>query len=152
MDKIQSFTVNHLVLEPGLYISRQDGDITTYDLRTKKPNTNDLMDHETMHTCEHMLATYIRNSSLGGDIIYFGPMGCQTGFYLLVRNMDHSENLDLIKETLKKIIDYNGEMPGNSEIECGNYRNLDLNNAKTEAETYLAKIEHITAEDMRYEK
>ena len=152
MNKIASFSVDHRKINEGVYISRIDDDIVTYDLRMRKPNTGDLISNSAMHSLEHMFATVVRNSFMSDKIIYFGPMGCQTGFYLLVRNMDHSENLDLIRETLKKIIDYNGEMPGNSEIECGNYRNLDLNNAKTEAETYLAKIEHITAEDMRYEK
>lgn len=152
MNKIASFSVDHRKINEGVYISRIDDDIVTYDLRMRKPNTGDLISNSAMHSLEHMFATVVRNSFMSDKIIYFGPMGCQTGFYLLVRNMDHSENLDLIKETLKKIIDYKGEMPGNSEIECGNYRNLDLNNAKTEAETYLAKIEHITAEDMRYEK
>ena len=85
-------------------------------------------------------------------IIYFGPMGCQTGFYLLVRNMNHQENLDLIKETLEKIIDYSGEMPGNSEIECGNFRNLDMDAAKNEASVYFEKIKNKTTDDMRYEQ
>lgn len=152
MNKIASFSVDHRKINEGVYISRIDDDIVTYDLRMRKPNTGDLISNSAMHSLEHMFATVVRNSFMSDKIIYFGPMGCQTGFYLLVRNMDHSENLELIKETLKKIIEYNGEMPGNSEIECGNYRNLDLNNAKTEAKTYLAKIEHITAEDMRYEK
>ena len=152
MNKIASFSVDHRKINEGVYISRIDDDIVTYDLRMRKPNTGDLISNSAMHSLEHMFATVVRNSFMSDKIIYFGPMGCQTGFYLLVRNMDHSENLELIKETLKKIIEYNGEMPGNSEIECGNYRNLDLNNAKTEAETYLAKIEHITAEDVRYEK
>ena len=119
MEKIQSFTVNHLTLEPGLYISRVDGDITTYDLRTKKPNTADLMDHETMHTSEHMLATYIRNSELGENVIYFGPMGCQTGFYLLVRNACHKQVIEVLKDCLKKVCEHTGEVFGNSELEIG---------------------------------
>ena len=99
MEKIASFTVNHETLEEGLYISRIDGDITTYDLRTRKPNTNDLMDHSTMHSCEHMFATYFRNSQIKDDVIYFGPMGCQTGFYLLVRNADNKTVLEVLKST-----------------------------------------------------
>ena len=86
MQKITSFTIDHTKLEPGLYISRIDGDITTYDLRTKKPNTNNLMDNETMHTLEHMLATFLRNGPIKDKVIYFGPMGCKTGLYLLIRN------------------------------------------------------------------
>ena len=102
MNKIQSFTVNHLILKPGLYVSRVDGDITTYDLRTKTPNTDDLMDNSTMHSCEHMLATFLRNSKIKDDIIYFGPMGCQTGFYLLVRNANHKEVIEVLKDCLDR--------------------------------------------------
>jgi len=152
VNKIESFKVDHRKINEGVYISRIDGDIVTYDLRMRKPNTGDLISNSAMHSLEHLFATMVRNSHMADKIIYFGPMGCQTGFYLLVRNMAHQENLDLIKGTLKKIIDYNGEMPGNSEIECGNYRNLDLNNAKTEAETYFEKIKNKTTDDMRYEQ
>lgn len=137
MKKIASFTVDHTVLETGIYVSRVDGDITTYDLRTRKPNTDDLMDHSTMHTLEHMFATYIRNSQISDDVIYFGPMGCQTGFYLLIRNADNSKVLDVIKQVLSDIIKHDGDVFGNSEIECGNYRTLCLEKAKKEARSYL---------------
>ncbi len=135
--KIASFEADHTVIVPGLYISRTDGDITTYDLRTRKPNGGDYMDHRTMHSVEHMFATYVRSSSLGPDIIYFGPMGCQTGFYLLVRNADNETVKSVIMETLEKIILHTGEMFGGTEIECGNYQNLDLNDAKAECIRYL---------------
>ena len=79
MDRIASFSVDHDLIEPGIYISRIDGDIVTYDLRTRKPNAGDYMDNLTMHTVEHMLATFLRNSEIGGEVIYFGPMGCRTG-------------------------------------------------------------------------
>ena len=137
MEKIASFTVDHTKLDEGIYISRIDGDITTYDLRMRKPNTGDLISNAAMHSLEHMFATVVRNSVLADKVIYFGPMGCQTGFYLLMRSTNHGETVELIKETLKEICSYNGEMPGNSEIECGNYRNLDLALAKEEAERYL---------------
>lgn len=137
MKKIASFTVDHTILETGIYVSRVDGDITTYDLRTRKPNTDDLMDHSTMHTLEHMFATYIRNSQISDDVIYFGPMGCQTGFYLLIRNADNSKVLDVIKQVLIDIISHDGDVFGNSEIECGNYRTLCLEKAKQEARSYL---------------
>ena len=87
MEKIKSFTINHDILVPGFYISREDGDVITYDLRTRKPNAGDYMDNPTMHSLEHMIATLIRNSDMGNDVVYFGPMGCQTGFYLLVRDI-----------------------------------------------------------------
>ncbi len=140
MKKIASFTVDHTKLDEGIYISRIDGDITTYDLRMRKPNTGDLISNAAMHSLEHMFATVVRNSVLADKVIYFGPMGCQTGFYLLMRSINHDETVQLVKETLKKICNYDGEMPGNSEIECGNYRNLDLSLAKDEAERYLNKI------------
>ena len=152
MNKIESFKVDHRKIKEGVYISRIDGDIVTYDLRMRKPNTGDLISNSAMHSLEHLFATMVRNSHMADVIIYFGPMGCQTGFYLLVRNMNHQENLDLIKETLEKIIDYSGEMPGNSEIECGNFRNLDMDAAKNEASVYFEKIKNKTTDDMRYEQ
>lgn len=137
MEKIKSFTVDHTVLEKGVYVSRIDGDITTYDLRMRKPNTGDLISNSAMHSTEHMLATFLRNSELAENVIYCGPMGCQTGFYVLMRNADNESFLKLLKECLEKICEYNGEIFGNSEIECGNYRNLDLNEAKKEASAFL---------------
>ncbi len=135
--KIASFEVDHRYISPGLYISRIDGDITTYDLRTKKPNCNDLMDNSTMHSLEHMFATFIRSSKIGSDVIYFGPMGCQTGFYLLVRNADNETVKSEIIKTLENIIAYDGEIFGNSEIECGNYKSLSLEKAKSECLSYI---------------
>ena len=120
MEKIQSFRINHDVLEPGIYVSRIDGDITTYDLRTRKPNAGDYMDVITMHSVEHMIATLIRNSEMASDIIYFGPMGCQTGFYLLVRNADNEKVLAVLKDCLKKTLAYEGPVFGASAAECGN--------------------------------
>ncbi|MBQ8391866.1 MAG: S-ribosylhomocysteine lyase [Clostridia bacterium] len=149
-DKIESFKIDHNKLNPGIYVSRTDGDIVTYDLRTRKPNMGDYMDNITMHSTEHMIATYIRSSALSKDIIYFGPMGCQTGFYLLVRNADNEKVLCVLKETLKKVIDHEGEVFGASAIECGNYKNLDVSAAKTECERYLAVLEAYTP-DFKYE-
>ncbi len=140
MKKITSFTVNHEKLEPGLYVSRIDGDITTYDMRTRKPNSGDYMDNVTMHSFEHMFATYIRNSEIERDIIYFGPMGCQTGFYLLVRNADNLTVLKTVKGTLAKVYEHAGDVFGASRMECGNYITLDLNAAKDEAKRYLDRL------------
>jgi len=137
ISKITSFTVDHRILDPGIYVSRVDGDITTYDLRMRKPNTGNLVDNATLHSIEHMFATYIRNSSIKDDVIYFGPMGCQTGCYLLIRNADNNKVLEVIKDVLDKIINHDGEMFGCSEVECGNYRNLDVSLAKEEAKLYL---------------
>ncbi len=135
--KITSFTVDHDYIIPGIYISRIDDDITTYDLRTRKPNNNDYIDNLTMHSVEHMFATYIRNSSIKDKVIYFGPMGCQTGFYLLVRNSDDKETVSVILDTLKKITEHEGEIFGKERKECGNYLNLDLKSAKDECKKYL---------------
>ena len=137
MQKITSFTVDHTKISEGMYISRIDDDITTYDLRMRKPNAGDYISVGAMHTMEHMFATFIRNSSIAESVIYFGPMGCQTGFYLLIRNADHGRVFEEIKKVLKCIINYNGEVFGNSEIECGNYRTLNLELAQHEAERYL---------------
>lgn len=142
--KITSFTVDHTIMEPGLFISRTDGDITTYDLRTRKPNCGDYMDTRTMHSLEHMFATYVRSSSLADQIIYFGPMGCQTGFYLLVRDTNHEVVKSVIMETLEKIIAHTGEMFGNTEIECGNFRNLSVEDAQKESKMYLEVLKNDT--------
>lgn len=139
--RITSFSINHDVLLPGLYVSRVDGDVTTYDMRTRRPNTGDLMDNSTMHSLEHMFATYIRNGDLKDSVVYFGPMGCQTGFYLLVRNADNAEVLRQVRLTLMKILAHEGPVFGASSRECGNYRNLSLAAAKTEAKRYLSELD-----------
>ena len=139
--RITSFSINHDVLLPGLYVSRVDGDVTTYDMRTRRPNTGDLMDNSTMHSLEHMFATYIRNGDLKDSVVYFGPMGCQTGFYLLVCNADNAEVLRQVRLTLMKILAHEGPVFGASSRECGNYRNLSLAAAKTEAKRYLSELD-----------
>lgn len=148
--KIESFKIDHNKLNPGIYVSRTDGDIVTYDLRTRKPNMGDYMDNAVMHSVEHMIATYIRSSSIGKDIIYFGPMGCQTGFYLLVRNGDNDKVLSVLKEILRKVICHEGEVFGASQIECGNYKNLDISLAKEECKKYLDILDSYTP-DFKYE-
>ena len=140
IDKIASFTVDHDLLTEGIYVSRIDGDITTYDLRTRVPNAGDYMDNLTMHSVEHMFATYVRSSEIADRVIYFGPMGCQTGFYLLVRNADNAETLAVVKSVLERIINHPGEMFGAVKKECGNYKSLDLAAAKRECERYLAVL------------
>ena len=142
MYKITSFTVDHRKIEPGMYISRTDNDITTYDMRTRKPNCGEYMDNITMHTLEHMFATFVRNSEIANDVIYFGPMGCQTGFYLLVRNADNNRVYEITLDILRKIINYSGDVLGESETECGNYKNLNLESAKKEAKSYLEILEN----------
>ena len=137
MRRIASFSVNHDKISEGMYVSRIDGDITTFDMRMRKPNMGDYIDNLTIHSLEHMFATYIRNSEIGANVIYFGPMGCQTGFYLLTRDTENSVVLSAVKGVLQKIIDHDGEMFGNTREECGNYRNLNLDAAKLESRRYL---------------
>lgn len=141
--RITSFEIDHRTLKPGFYVSRRDGDITTYDLRTRVPNSGDYMDNVTMHTVEHLFATYIRNSAISENVIYFGPMGCQTGFYLLIRGLDDAKVFENVKQVLCKIVSHEGKVFGASEIECGNYRTLDLNPAKAECEKYLEVLKNI---------
>ena len=143
MDRIKSFTINHDVLTPGFYISREDGDVITYDLRTRQPNAGDYMDNAAMHSLEHMFATYIRNSEMGNDVVYFGPMGCQTGFYLLVRkNRSPKEVFEMTKKVLQQIYDHEGAVFGASAKECGHYENLSLAAAEAEAAAYLTVLEN----------
>ena len=138
MNKIASFQVDHDLLEPGIYISRVDGDVVTYDLRTRKPNGGEYMDNFTMHTVEHLMATYLRNSRIGPSVLYFGPMGCRTGFYLLVRNTaSNGEVLDEVIEALHQVVRHEGEIPGASRKECGNYVELDLERAQDECRRYV---------------
>lgn len=151
MQRIASFTVDHRFIREWIYISRIDGDITTYDVRMRKPNTGDVMSNSLMHSFEHLFATFMRNGNLKEQVVYVGPMGCQTGFYLLIRKADHKEVLAEVKRVLKGISEYDGEMPGGTEIECGNYRNLDVNIAKAEAASYLEKIAEETEKDLEYE-
>lgn len=151
MNKIASFTVDHRYIKEWIYISRIDGDITTYDIRMRKPNTGELMSNAIMHSFEHLFATFMRNGNLAEKTVYVGPMGCQTGFYLLVRDADNKAVLDEVKRVLGEIAAYKGEMPGNSEIECGNYQNLDCGLASVEAADYLKKIENETENDLNYE-
>lgn len=141
IQKIQSFTVDHDKLEPGLYISRVDGTVTTYDLRTRKPNAGDYMDNLTMHSVEHLFATYIRSSSIGSKVLYFGPMGCQTGFYLLVDSTPKEQVLEAIEAVLRQIIAHTGPVFGAVRKECGNYRNLNLEAAQLECRRYLQVLE-----------
>ena len=144
LKKIDSFTIDHRILKEGIYISRTDGDVLTYDIRTRKPNLGDYMDNETMHSVEHLFATLVRNSEIADSVLYFGPMGCQTGFYLLVRDIASAKVVEIIKAILVRIAEYDGEIPGNSDFECGNYKNLDLGTAKRECESFYTKVAHLS--------
>lgn len=130
MKRIASFEVNHDTLTPGMYTSRVDGDVTTYDIRMVKPNGGVYVEPAAAHTFEHLFATYARNSRFADSIIYCGPMGCQTGFYFLVRSMEPCDAIALVRETMDFAAAFEGEVPGVSRVECGNYLLHDLAGAK----------------------
>ncbi len=151
MKTIKSFLVDHTVLLPGVYLSRVDGDAVTYDLRLKRPNKEKVLDNAPIHTIEHLFATYARNSKHQDSVIYFGPMGCRTGFYFIVRDsVSQDEVISLIKEAFEFIASYEGEIPGTTERECGNYLDHDLSGARIEAAEYLKTLQSITADDIYY--
>lgn len=133
MKRITSFCVDHTKIEPGMYISRIDGDIITYDIRFIKPNLPPFMNVSEIHTIEHIFATFVRNSKFESNIIYFGPMGCRTGFYFLTRSLPHSEAIDLTRDALSFIENFEAQIPGCSAAECGNFKDHDLNGAKIQA-------------------
>ncbi|MBR2877310.1 MAG: S-ribosylhomocysteine lyase [Clostridia bacterium] len=151
MERIASFSVDHNKLNRGMYISRVDGDVVTYDIRTRKPNVEEVMENGAIHTAEHLFATYVRNSEFKDNIIYFGPMGCRTGFYFLTTKMSHEDVLALTKDALKFIAEFKGEIPGVSAIECGNYRDHDLEGAKKEGLDQFNVLKNWTVEKMIYE-
>ena len=152
MERIASFTVDHTTLLPGLYLSRRDGDIITFDLRFKRPNTGDLLSNSEMHSTEHLIATLLRNSAEKDAVIYFGPMGCQTGFYFLFDNrlLSCEGAIDLLKEVFAAAADFEGEMPGKSPAECGNYINLDVEAGRRVCRFYADLIRDWTVEKLAY--
>ena len=141
MNRIASFSVDHDKICEGMYISRIDGDVTSFDLRTRRPNAGDYMDNITMHSVEHMLATYLRNGEIGPHVIYFGPMGCRTGFYLLTRDIDPVTVLNALKRALADTVAHEGAVFGATRRECGNYKELDIDAAKRECAAYLKILE-----------
>ena len=151
MERIASFTVDHTVLVPGLYLSRRDGNVVTFDLRFKRPNTGELLSNSQMHSVEHLIATLLRNSGSRDAVIYFGPMGCRTGFYLITRDLTGQPLVDLVIDAFRFIAAYEGEIPGASAKECGNYRDLSLEGAKQQAAEYLTAIEGYPAAWLDYD-
>ncbi len=153
MERIASFSVDHTRLQPGMYLSRRDGDTATIDLRLRRPNTGDLLSNAALHSVEHIMATILRNSPEKDAVLYFGPMGCQTGFYAL---FDQSKlPLDGIVALLKRAFDqaaaWDKPMPGQSAVECGNYRNLDVALCRRECAAYAEVIKHWTVDQLDYE-
>ena len=158
MKKITSFTIDHTKLLPGIYVSREDfaGDslVTTFDLRVCKPNTSFMMNTGEIHTIEHIIATYLRNNDEWSDkVIYFGPMGCRSGFYLILSGMYISEDIvPLMRECFSFVANFEGAIPGASAVECGNYLDMDLPAAKKRAKEYYDMLEHITPDRLVYPK
>lgn len=152
MKRIASFSVNHDKLEKGMYVSRIDGDVITYDLRMKKPNGGDYLSNGALHTFEHLFATYARNSRHSDSVIYVGPMGCRTGFYFLLRDsVSKTEAIALVKESFAFIREFEGEIPGSRREECGNYREHDLSGAKETAADMLKVLAGWTEDKLGYD-
>ena len=153
MEKIASFTVDHLKLLPGIYVSRKDkfGDvvITTFDIRITRPNFETVMDTDEIHTIEHLGATFLRNhKEYKNDIVYFGPMGCRTGFYLVLNgDYESVEMVGLIREMFEFVAEFEGDVPGASAKDCGNYLDMDLVKAKSRANKYLNEVLENISED-----
>ena len=156
MKKITSFTIDHIKLIPGVYVSRKDtvGSeiITTFDLRMSKPNDEPVMNTAEMHTIEHLAATYLRNEPNWKDkVLYFGPMGCRTGFYLLLAGEYSSEEvLDLVKSCFMFVADFKGDVPGASAKDCGNYLDMNLPMANYWGQKYSRLLENIDKSRLVY--
>lgn len=147
MQKIESFCIDHTKLLPGLYVSRRDRRlltaVTTFDLRFTAPNREPVMDIPAIHTIEHLGATFLRNSARSKEIIYFGPMGCRTGFYLVMfGNLQPKDVVELVTSMGEFILSFEGEIPGATPVECGNYSEQNLNMAKYYVKRYLAELEN----------
>ena len=152
MQTIQSFTVNHDKLKPGMYLSRIDGDCVTYDIRMVTPNAGVYLENDGLHTFEHLFATYVRNTPFSDRIIYVGPMGCRTGFYFITRDSVSKEDaIRLVQETCAFILSFEGEIPGSKRWECGNYLDHSLPKAKAYAENLEKTLAGWTPEQMQYE-
>ena len=151
MKKIASFMINHDVLTTGMYISRIDGDVVTYDVRMKKPNSDDYLENAAMHTLEHLMATYLRNTPMSKEVVYVGPMGCRTGFYVLMRDsVTHEQALRLVKQSFDFAAEFRGDIPGVSSRECGNYLEHDLEGARKVARDMVLVLSKWSAEKMVY--
>ena len=153
LKQIASFAVDHTKLKPGIYVSRVDGDAVTYDLRMREPNKGDYLEMASMHTFEHLFATYARSGPCADSIIYIGPMGCRTGFYMVTRdNLSKQQVIQLIQEMCAFVADFHGPIPGATEKECGNYREQDMEAARKDAIRFGKDIANWTPGKMEYQK
>ncbi len=151
MKTIASFTINHDLLDVGMYTSRVDGDVVTYDVRMKKPNAGEYLEDSGLHTFEHLFATFARNSEYSDSVVYVGPMGCRTGFYFLVRDSISPEKaINIVYDAFCFIADFEGTIPGSERKECGNYVAHDLVAAKKYAKDMLPILRDWTVEKLVY--
>lgn len=151
MQKIASFSVNHDKMTRGMYVSRIDGDVVSYDVRMKLPNGGDYLAQAAMHTLEHLLATYLRNTPAAASVVYVGPMGCRTGFYILLRDdVSRGEALRLVQAAFACAAAFEGDIPGATRPECGNYLEHDLPGARLEAARMVEVLADWSAEKMDY--
>jgi len=152
LKKIASFQVDHTKLERGMYLSRIDGDVVTWDLRMKKPNAEPVLPIAAIHTIEHLVATFLRSSERSGNILYFGPMGCRTGCYLLTRGLSNLEAIALVREAFEFMASFDGPIPGATAVECGNWKEHDLPTARKEAALYVPLLRGYGEERLQYAK
>ena len=151
MERIASFSVDHDRLEKGMYISRVDGDVVTYDIRMKKPNGGDYLGYAELHTFEHLFATYARNSVYKDSVVYVGPMGCRTGFYLLLRDaVSAGDAIRLVRQSFSFISEFEGAIPGAERRECGNYLEHDLAGARRTAADMLRVLKNWNTNKLAY--
>ena len=151
MKTIASFTINHDLLDVGMYTSRVDGDVVTYDVKMKKPNAGEYLEDSGLHTFEHLFATFARNSEYSDSVVYVGPMGCRTGFYFLVRDSISPEKaINIVYDAFCFIADFEGTIPGSERKECGNYVAHDLVAAKKYAKDMLPILRDWTVEKLVY--
>ena len=152
LKQIASFQVDHRKLTEGMYTSRVDGDVVTYDIRMVRPNCGTYLGYGAIHSIEHLFATYVRSGPQSDKVIYFGPMGCRTGCYFLVRSMEPAAAIELVREAMEFIAGYEGAIPGASEAECGNYREHDLEGARAAARKMLPILADWTVDKLAYKR
>jgi len=156
MERIGSFSVDHLRLEKGIYVSRKDdingNIITTFDLRLRKPNVDKILTNKSIHATEHLIATFLRNhDKWKKETIYFGPMGCRTGFYVIFKgNLTSHHITDIIRDSFEFVANFKGEIPGATAIECGNYKDMSLEEAISDANDYLKVLNNLKEENLNY--
>lgn len=152
LKQIASFQVDHTKLSEGMYTSRVDGDVVTYDIRMVRPNCGTYLGYGAIHSFEHLFATFVRSGLWSDQVIYAGPMGCRTGFYFLVRDMEPAAAIALVRGTMEFIAGYEGAIPGATEAECGNYREQDLEGARAAAQKMIPILSAWTVGQLRYER